>query len=380
MKKLFIITGEHSGDLHASNAVKALKNIMPDLIIEGIGGKNMQKSGVKIFRDHSQMGVVGLNVKAIIDHIKLGRDILDYLKNNYKPDLVLLVDYGGFNLKIAKELKKNKIETFYFISPQVWASRKGRENSIRKYISKLMVIFPFEEKFHQNEGVNAEYVGHPLISQLPQGFSKEEFIKQNKLDPYKKIVGIFPGSRKFELNYMMPIYKETLKIIYKHSKKVQFCLAQADNIPDELLSKYLKKFSDEGINLTILKNQNHALLFCSDVLILTSGTVTLEAALYETPMAVCYKASAFLYLAYLLVRHISKVSLPNIISEKDIVKEFIQHKANPEAIAMEILGLLHDEDKRNKMKEELKQIKEKFGDKIASEEVAKIIKGYFDED
>jgi lipid-A-disaccharide synthase len=325
------------------------------------------------------MGVFGLNFKAVVDHIKLGRDVLDYLKNEYKPDLVLLVDYGGFNLRIAKELKKNNIETFYFISPQVWASRKNRVNSIKKYISKLMVIFPFEEKFHKKEGVNAEYVGHPLISQLPSGFSKEAFIKQNNLDPYKKIVGIFPGSRKFELNYMMPVYKKTLKIIAKHSKKVQFCLAQSDNISDELISKYLKKFSEEGLNIIVLKNQNHALLACSDVLMLTSGTVTLEAALYETPMAVCYKGPYVLYFLYLLVRHISRVSLPNIIAEKDIVKEFIQKKAVPEDIASEILSLLHDEDKRNKMKMELKQIKEKFGEKIASEEVAKILKNYFEE-
>lgn len=379
MKKLFIITGEHSGDLHASNVVKEIKKSMPDIIIEGIGGQNLQNQGVKLFCDHSKMGVVGLTPKALIDHIKLGHNVIKYLKNDFKPDLVLLIDYGGFNLRISKELKKNNIETFYYISPQVWASRKNRVNSIKKYISKLMVIFPFEEKFHKKEGVNAEYVGHPLLSQLPQGFSKDAFVKENGLDPNKKIVGIFPGSRKMELNYMMPIHKETIGIISKHSKKVQYCLAQAPNIKDELMGKYLKNFSQEGIDVRILKNQNHALLACSDVVLLTSGTVTLEATLYETPMAVCYKGPYFAYWVYLLIRHISKVALPNIVAEKDVVKEFIQSDAKPHLIASEVLSLLHDENKRNTMIQELKSIRDKFGEKIASEEVANIIKGYFEE-
>ncbi|MDD3593149.1 MAG: lipid-A-disaccharide synthase [Candidatus Gastranaerophilales bacterium] len=377
MKKLFIITGEHSGDMHAATVVKELQETMPDLVIEGVGGKNMEAAGVKIFKDHSKMNVVGLSIKAIFDHFKLGKEIIDYLNNEYKPDLVLLIDYGGFNLQIAKILKKYNFETFYYISPQVWASRKHRVSKIRKYISQLMVIFPFEEKFYKKENITAKYVGHPLVSQLYFGYTKEDFIAQNGLNPNKKIVGVFPGSRKFELQYMMPVYKEAIREIYDHQKKIQFCISQAENMDEKFLNKYIDDLKNEGIDIKLIKGQNHALLACSDALILTSGTVTLEAAMYETPMAVCYKGPLPFYWIYLAIRHISKVSLPNIVASKDIVQEFIQHRAQPELIASEILSLLHNQPKREKMIAELKKIKEKFGEKIASKEVAKTIKEYF---
>ena len=379
MKKLFIITGELSGDLHAATVVEELKKTMPDLEIEGIGGQHMANAGVKIFKDHSKMGVVGLSFKALFDHIKLAKEIIDYLNNSFKPDLVLLVDYGGFNLRIAKILKKYNFETFYYISPQVWASRKHRVSKIRKYIDKLMVIFPFEERFYKKQNITAKYVGHPLVSQLYFGYQKEDFIRENNLNENKKIVGVFPGSRKFELSYMMPIYAQAIREIYDHQKKIQFCISQAENMSEEFLNKYIDDLRYEGIDIKLIKGQNHALLACSDALILTSGTVTLEAAMYETPMCVCYKGPLPFYWIYLAVRHISKVSLPNIVADKDIVQEFIQHRAQPELIASEILSLLHNQTKREKMIAELKNIKEKFGEKIASKEVAKTIKEYFNE-
>ena len=197
MKKIFIVTGELSGDLHASKVVRELKQMIPDVEIVAVGGKNLQAEGVKLFSDHSKMGAIGFDaLKAIASHINLGKRILDYLKNEYKPDLVLLIDYGGFNLRLAEVLHKNGIPVYYYISPQIWASRRGRINKIRKYVSKMMVILPFEEEIHKAAGVNAEYVGNPLISQLSPPADKEEFIKTNKLDPNKKIVGIFPGKQK----------------------------------------------------------------------------------------------------------------------------------------------------------------------------------------
>ncbi len=374
-KKLFIITGEHSGDVHASFIVKELKKLNPNLQIEAIGGENLVKEGVKLFSDHSKMAVVGLDaIKSLFSHIQLGRRLVKYLKNEYKPDLVLLIDYGGFNLRIAKELKNRGIEIFYYISPQVWATRKKRINVVKKYVSKMMTILPFEEKLYKDKGVDAEYVGHPLISQLPDCCDKDDFIKNNNLDPYRKIVGIFPGSRKMELNYLMPIFIEAARIINRNSKKVQFCIGQAPNINDELIGKKLEKYPD--IEATVLKNQNHALLANADVVIAASGTISLEAALYNTPVVISYKGPYIAYMAYLMMRYIKFVALPNIISGKEVVKEFIQHRAKPELIATETLALLHNEDKRNKMIAELKGIRDKLGHKIASQEVAKIINNY----
>ena len=218
-----------------------------------------------------------------------------------------------------------------------------------------------------------------MVSQLHFGYQKEDFIRDNNLNENKKIVGVFPGSRKFELSFMMPIYKQAIREIFEHQKKIQFCISQAENMSEEFLNKYIDDLRYEGIDIKLIKGQNHALLACSDALILTSGTVTLEAAMYETPMCVCYKGPLPFYWIYLAVRHISKVSLPNIVADKDIVQEFIQHRAQPELISSEILSLLHNQTKRDKMITELKNIKAKFGEKIASQEVAKTIKEYFNE-
>jgi lipid-A-disaccharide synthase len=324
------------------------------------------------------MAVVGLDaIKSLFDHISLGKRLVDYLKNDYKPDLVLLIDYGGFNLRIARELKKRGIEVFYYISPQVWASRKGRIDVIKKYVSKLMLILPFEEKLYKDKNVNAEYVGHPLISQLPVHPDKEEFLKRTGLDPNRKIVGIFPGSRRMEIDYLLPIFLKAADRISVHSKKVQFCLGQAPNISDELIHKRVADFMGKrGIEIKILKNQNHALLANSDVVIAASGTISLEAALYNTPILISYKAPYIAYAVYLMIRYIKFAALPNIIAGKEIIKEFIQHKAKPELIANEALSLLHNTAKREKMIEELKGIREKLGDKVASQEVARIINDY----
>jgi len=374
-KKIFIVTGEHSGDLHASYIVKELKKLNSNIRIEAIGGENLKDEGIKLFCDHSKMAVVGLDaIKSLLSHIKLGKRLVDYLKNEYKPDIVLLIDYGGFNLRIAKELKKRGIEVFYYISPQVWATRKGRIDVIKKYISKIMLILPFEENLYKQKGVNAEYVGHPLISQLPVHADKEEFIKTNNLDPHKKIVGIFPGSRKMEINYLLPIFLRAVNRINAHSKKVQFCIAQAPNLPYELLEQHIKSHArKDDLEIKVLKNQNHALLANSDAAIAASGTITLEATLYNTPIVISYKAPYLAYLVYLFIRYIKFAALPNIIADKEIVKEFIQHKAKPEPIANEILALLHNSTKREKMQQEMAKIRGKLGDKIASQEVAKII-------
>jgi lipid-A-disaccharide synthase len=372
MKKIFIVTGEHSGDIHASYVVRELKKIIPDIKIEAVGGKNLEAEGVKLFSDHSKMGVGGTDaIKAIFSHIRLGKRIVDYLKDEYKPDLVLLIDYGGFNLRLAKVLKENCITVFYYISPQVWATRKGRLNKIKKYISKMMLILPFEEKIHKEAGVNAEYVGHPLASQLSFTFNRENFIRENNLDPNKKLIGIFPGSRKMEINHILDIFLNSASIISSKEQNIQFCLGQATNIDDNLIQKYLKKYPN--LDIKIIKNQNNALLSCSDALMLKSGTITLEATLYKTPMIVSYNAPNVAYFLYLLLRYLKFISLPNIIAGKKIVEEFVQYKANPDLIAEEVLSLLNNEIKRNNMINDLSQIKDQLGSKTASYEVARNI-------
>ena len=168
MKKLFIITGEYSGDIHASCVVRALRDINPDIEIEGIGGDNMAQAGVKLFENHNKMSSVGLSPSIIFNHILLGKRAVDYITKEYKPDAVLLIDYGGFNLRIAKYIKRAGIKTFYYSPPQVWASRKGRIKKIKANIDEVLCIFPFEKELYEQYGIKIHYCGHPLVSQLPE--------------------------------------------------------------------------------------------------------------------------------------------------------------------------------------------------------------------
>ena len=178
MKKIFIVTGEYSGDIHASHVVKALRKINPDIEIEGVGGENLKSAGVKLFSDHKKMGAVGLSLGIIYNHFLLGKKVVDYLTKVYKPDLVLLVDYGAFNLSISKFLKKAGIKVFYYIPPQVWASRKWRINTIKKNIDEVLCIFPFERTMYESYGIKTHYCGHPLVSQLPQKADRESFFQK----------------------------------------------------------------------------------------------------------------------------------------------------------------------------------------------------------
>lgn len=362
-KKIFIITGEYSGDKHASGVVRELKKLNPDVIIEGVGADNLKGQGVKLFCDHTKMSGIGISPKLIIDHFTLGKRIVNYLKNDFKPDLVLLVDYGAFNLAISKFLKKEGFKVFYFIPPQVWASRKWRIHTIRKNIDKVFTIFPFEKQMYDKEGINCEFVGHPLNFELPAPADKKEFYKKHNLDENKRLVSIFPGSRMFEIKYLLDIFKGAIKIIEKACPDVQFVFSQAPNLKDGSFKTDYK----------IIKGENHALLSASDALILASGTVALEAALYKTPMIIAYRGPLIFYLIYLMVRSIKNACLVNIITGKDIVKEFLMYDAKSDKIAQEIIKLLSDKQYASKQLEGLKEVGELMGDKHCVEQSAKII-------
>ena len=368
MKKLFIITGEYSGDIHAANVVRELKALDCDLQIEGIGGINLEKEGVKLFATQEKMSAMGISPKIIVDHFKLGKSVVDYLKNEYKPDLVLLIDYGAFNLSVAGFLHAAGIKIFYYIPPQVWASRKYRINLIKKFVDKVLCIFPFEKQLYAQYGIDTHYCGHPLVAQLPPAAGKREFFRNHGLDIEKKLVSVFPGSRKFELENLMGVFKETVKRLQHRHPDLQFCISQAPNLSDEIYNKYLG-----DCDIKVIKGENQALLSVSDALILASGTVALEACLYKTPMIIAYRGPWILYLGYLLLRCIKRVSLPNIIADKSIVPEIIQKDVTPLNITYEIEELLYNQDRREKNIEELGEVKELLSNKNSALEVAKVI-------
>lgn len=368
MKKVFIITGEYSGDMHAGKVVEILKSQFSDVEVEGIGGENLKKAGAKLFCDHSKMSAFGISFKIIKEHLALEKRVSDYILNEYKPDLVLLIDYGTFNLRVAKHLKGKGIKVFHYIPPQIWASRKWRINGIKKYVDKVLCIFPFEVEMYKKVGIDVHYCGHPLVKQLPQKADKEEFFQKHGLDINKSLVSVFSGSRPLELYFLAKTFLKSADILKKKHPELQICFSQAPNLSDEVFNKY---FND--IDYKIIKGENQALLSVSDSLILASGTVALEAALYKTPMVIGYKGPYVLYLIYLMVRCIKRVCLPNIIANKDIVPELVQSKFTVKNICYETEKLLYDKNAHEKMINELGGVKSKLSDKYSAQEVADCI-------
>lgn len=375
-KKIFIITGEHSGDIHAGKVVEELRKIYSDVEVEGIGGENLKNAGVKLFSGHEKMSVMGVSPKVLIDHLNLGKRVVDYIRNEFKPDLVLLIDYGAFNLNVAKVLKSDKktdFKIYYYIPPQVWATRKWRINTIKKYVDKVLCIFPFEKPMYDEYKINNHYCGHPLSSQLPEKADRDEFFDRHGLDKNKKLVSIFPGSRVFELSHLMNVFIKSARKLKENHPDVQFLISQAPNLSDKVYMKYLEK-SELKDEFTVIKGENHAMLSVSDALILASGTVSLEACLYQTPMIIAYRGPWVAYLLYRLVRCIDKVCLPNIIAGKFIVPELIQAKLSVNQITANIEKLLYDNESRETMIRDLTAVKELLVAKKSSFEVAQEIK------
>lgn len=368
MKKIFVITGEYSGDIHAGKVVEILKSQHPELIVHGIGGDNLKSAGATLFCDHSKMSGFGLSLKMIVDHLRLENDVCEYILDEFKPDLVLLIDYGTFNLRVAKRLKGKGIKVLHYIPPQVWASRKWRIKGIKKYVDKVLCIFPFEVEMYKKEGIDVHYCGHPLIKQLPQKANKDEFFAKHNLDINRPLVSIFPGSRPLELAFLAKTFIKSAQKLQQKHPELQFCISHAPNLSDRVFDKYVK-----NTDFKVIKGENQALLSVSDSLILASGTVALESALYQTPMIIGYKGPWILYFAYLIFRCIKNVSLPNIITGKNIVPELIQNKFNVENIVYETEKLLYDKQYRENTINLLGEVKSLLSDKYSAQEVANCI-------
>ena len=280
----------------------------------------------------------------------------------------MLVDYGGFNLNIAGVIKKELTETkiAYYIPPQIWATRKYRIKKVKKYIDKVFCIFPFEKKMYNEYGIDCEYVGHPLVHQIPREHSKDEFFEKYELDKSKRLVSIFPGSRTFEVKNLLKTFIKATELINEKLSDVQFVIALAPNLKVDIIKKFLPK----NCNIPIIQHENYALLDISDSLILASGTVALEAALYKTPMLISYKGPQILYWVYLMVRCIKRVSLPNIIMHKSIIQELLQKDSTPEKVTEETIKILTDDEYRKNMINDLSEVEKHLSTLTPAEVVA----------
>ena len=363
--KYYIIAGEASGDLHASNLMKALLEKDPNAEFRFWGGDLMQQVGgtlVKHYRDLAFMGFleVAKNLRTILGNIKKCKEDIQ----NYQPDVLILVDYPGFNLRIAEFAKGLGIKVIYYISPQLWAWKEGRVETIKKYVDEILVILPFEEDFYKKHQYKAHFVGHPLLDAISglKEINAEAFKKENGLND-KEIIALLPGSRKQEVEKMLAM----MLSVRAFFKDYQFVIAGAPSLPKD----FYEKFVDDDVYF--VSNKTYDLLRCSKAALVTSGTATLETALLNIPEIVCYRTSRVSYeIGKRLVKNIKYISLVNLIMDKEVVKELIQKELNTESLVAE-MHLILEGEKREEILKNYELLREKLGGKGASENAAKII-------
>lgn len=367
-KTIMIVAGEASGDLHGSNLVRAMQERHPHLVFYGMGGRRLEETGVELLAHASDMAVVGLT--EVFSKLGMILGVMRRLKASLKtrkPDLVILIDYPDFNLPLARTAKKQGIKVLYYISPQVWAWRKGRIHQIRKVVDKMAVILPFEADFYHQAGIDAAYVGHPLLDTVKTSYSREEALSQFGLRRNVKTIGLLPGSRESEVQKLLPIMMETALLLKDALPDIQFVLPLADTLDRSLVSRILDTYD---VDVKVIPNAIYDVIAVSDAAIVASGTATLETALMETPMIIIYKISPFSYMLGRLFIHVTHIGLVNIIAGKTIAPEFIQNDATPKRLVKAILEIITDETRMEAIKKDLSAIKNKLGQAGASARTA----------
>ena len=374
-KRVFISVGEISADTYAAELIKKL----PEVEWIGIAGPKMREAGCFAIETIENMSVVGITevIPKYFYLKKVLKKSVDTLKNNV--DLLIVVDYPGFNLKLLKEAKKLGIKTIYFIAPQVWAWGEKRKKIIAQYTDILIAIWPFEKqiyKEYENEKFKVEYVGHPILDIIKTYETKESFREKLKIPEYKKIFGLFPGSRENEIKNILPVMLKASELIYKVDKSLYFVLPVTENVKN--LVKSITKSSKLPLKLvdnTLFKYPNYETMNNAFFSIITSGTATLEASIFTNPFVVVYKVNKLTYILGKMLVKIPYISLPNIVAGEEIVKELIQDECNPVNIANWSLKYMLDKDLYIRTKINLKEkVKNKLGEKGALDKTAQIIK------
>ena len=328
--KILVISGEVSGDHHGGNLVESIRAHNKNIKFFGVGGQEMEEQGVELIHTIDEIAVLG--AVEIIKHYpqirKVFYDCLNFAVSN-NIDAVILIDYPGFNIRLAKKLKKHNIPVVYYISPQIWAWGTHRKKVIAANVDKMITFFEFEKNFYTNTGLDVDFVGHPLVDSVKTSQDKESFLKKNEIDPGKPVIGLLPGSRKNEILKLLPVMLNAANIIKKENKEVQFILPLGSSVPRDFL---LKVFNASGVknNIKLIEHQVYDTMAYSDMVMIASGTATLETACFATPMVIIYKVNFITSLLVRLVIKIPYIGLVNIVAGKKVVPEFLQHDATPE--------------------------------------------------
>jgi lipid-A-disaccharide synthase len=346
--KYYIIAGEPSGDLHGSNLIKELNKLDPQATIRAWGGDKMKAAGAEVVKHYRELAFMGFaevikNLPTILNNLKFcKKDVQEF-----HPDVLILIDYPGFNLRIAKWAKEQGLKVIYYISPQVWAWKEGRVKSIKQVVDKMLVILPFEESFyHSKWDYKVQYVGHPLVQVV------NEFLHDHpkQQQPGKPIIALLPGSRKQEVAKKLPI----MLAVSKEFPGYRFAVAKTSSLDEDFYTQFLKNYPD----VSSVKDQTYSLLSQATAALVTSGTATLETALFGVPQVVCYKGSTVSYQIAKRLISIKYISLVNLIMDRPVVKELIQNELTITNLVIELQSILQNDNKRTQILNDYRALQE----------------------
>jgi len=370
IKRIFWLAGESSGDLHASLVMQRLNQDIPHLEHSGIGGSLMQRQGLKILYPFDRFAVMGFVevLKHLLFFIGVEQKVKSYLHRN-KPDLVILVDYPGLNLRIAHIADEERIPVLYFICPQFWAWKRKRVYKLRNNVRHVACILPFEKELLDIYNVSSSFVGHPIAEEIKLELDRESFAAFYKLDPAKAWIAFLPGSRKAEVERLLPSFIPAAKELEKQGYQVLF--SRARHLPPAFFNELLA--SHNMANLTVVDGYNYELMKYSKLVIACSGTATLESAFLGTPVVICYKASPISYRIGRYFVRIKRIGLPNIILEEDLLPELVQDQLSPSSILRSVSELL-EEERNKRVRKRLLDLRGELESKKCSVEMSLLVR------
>lgn len=365
--KIFIIAGEASGDLLGAHLARSLLALNPRIELLGVGGMKMSQMGVKIIIPYERLAVVGIS--EVFRKLPIVLSVLHKIKKIFKrekPNLLILIDYPGFNLRVARYAKRLGIKVLFYVSPQIWAWRYGRIKTIKKTVDHMAVLFRFEEKIYRQESIPVSFVGHPLVGIAHTTLTRLALCEKWKLSPQQPIIALFPGSRQLEITRLLPVMRDATRMIRNRFPDAQFVLPLAPNLTPKDVSSYLTP------EITLVQDETSNILSICTAAIAASGTVTLQIALQEVPFIIIYKITS---LSYQIIKRLIKIpyiGLCNIVAEQRIVPEFIQDEANPKNMADAICRYLEDASYSQRVAHQLGSLKNKLSCENADQGIAEL--------
>jgi lipid-A-disaccharide synthase len=364
-----IVAGEASGDKHGAKLVAALRSLRPDLPFEffGSGGDEMRAAGVETLVDIREVAIMGLLEvsRALPKFLHVFRRLRRAARES-DPELVILIDWPEFNLRLAKKLKSDNRRVIYYISPQVWAWRSYRIHAIKRYVERMLVILPFEKDYYERNGVDVDYVGHPLLDSVRVTASRDDFCSRYQFDSSKPIIALLPGSRHSEIKYILPPILEAARLLNRSEPQLQFALPLAKTFSIDEMGAHSQTIK----NLKLIENDTYNALSASELAVVASGTATLETAIIGTPLIIVYRASTLNWRIFRPLINVPFVGMPNLIAGREIAPELLQNDMNPERLAAQITAMLNDPKWLARLRADLAEVRQDLGSAKASERAA----------